>query len=146
MIGPGGYAVIILAVGWILLVAFIAYVLVKLGGVLQSTEELVDGIAEKTVPLLGEVTTSVVHVNQELERVDAITENVQTMTGNVAGLTTLFAATLGSPLVKVAAFSYGVRRAAGRKHKDDVTARVKSELKAERKAGKAGRSGKAGQR
>jgi uncharacterized protein YoxC len=142
MIGPGGYAVIILAVGWILLVAFIAYVLVKLGGVLQSTEELVDGIAEKTVPLLGEVTTSVVHVNQELERVDAITENVQTMTGNVAGLTTLFAATLGSPLVKVAAFSYGVRRAAGRKHKDDVTARVKSELKAERKAGQAARKGK----
>jgi uncharacterized protein YoxC len=136
MIGPGGYAVIILAVGWILLVAFIAYVLVKLGGVLSSTEELVDGITEKTVPLLGEVTTTVVHVNDELARVDAITENVQTMTGNVAGLTTLFAATLGSPLVKVAAFSYGVRRAAGRKHKSDVESRVKSELKAERKAKK----------
>jgi hypothetical protein len=141
MIGPGGYAVIILAVGWILLVAFIAYVLVKLGGVLQSTGELVDGITDKTIPLLGEVTTSVVHVNQELERVDAITENVQTVTGNVAGLTTLFAATLGSPLVKVAAFSYGVRRAAGRKHKGDVEARVKSELKAERKAGRSGRAG-----
>ncbi|MDQ1710933.1 MAG: hypothetical protein QOE45_383 [Frankiaceae bacterium] len=136
MIGPGGYAVLILAIGWILLVAFIAYVLVKLGGVLQSSGELIDGITEKTVPLLGEVTTTVVHVNEELERVDAITENVQTVTGNVAGLTTLFAATLGSPLVKVAAFSYGVRRAAGRKHKSDVQARVKTEMKAERKARK----------
>ncbi|HEU0131425.1 MAG TPA: DUF948 domain-containing protein [Mycobacteriales bacterium] len=132
MIGPGGYAVIILAIGWILLVAFLAYVLVKLGGVLQSTEELVDGITEKTIPLLGEVTASVVHVNAELERVDAITENVQTMSSNVAGLTTLFGATLGSPLVKVAAFSYGVRRAASRRAKSDVEARIKDELKAER--------------
>jgi len=136
MIGPGGYAVLILAIGWILLVAFIAYVLVKLGGVLQSTEELVDGITERTVPLLGEVTTTVVHVNAELERVDAITEHVQTMTSNVSGLTTLFAATLGSPVVKVAAFSYGVRRAAKRNAKDDLEKRVKAEMKAERKGRK----------
>jgi uncharacterized protein YoxC len=133
MIGPGGYAVLILAIGWILLVAFIAYVLVKLGGVLQSTEELVDGITERTVPLLGEVTTTVVHVNAELERVDTITEHVQTMTSNVSGLTTLFAATLGSPVVKVAAFSYGVRKAARKSAKDDVTKRVKAEMKAEKK-------------
>ena len=100
-----------------------------------------NAVAEKTVPLLGEVTTSVVHVNAELERVDAITENVQSVTSNVAGLATLFAATLGSPIVKVAAVSYGVRRAAGRKHKSDVESRVKAELKAEKKARKNGRKG-----
>jgi hypothetical protein len=43
--------------------------------------------------------------------VDAITSNVQQVTTNVSALTSLFAATLGSPLVKVAAFSYGVRQA-----------------------------------
>jgi hypothetical protein len=101
----------------------------------------VDGITERTVPLLGEVTTSVVHVNAELERVDAITENVQTVTSNVAGLATLFAATLGSPVVKVAAFTYGVRRAAGRKHKADVECRVKAEIKNERRAAKATKKG-----
>jgi uncharacterized protein YoxC len=136
MIGPGGYAVLALAFGWVVLVGFLAYVLVKLGGVLQSSAELVDGITEKTVPLLGEVTTSVVHVNMELERVDAITENVQNVTSNVAGLTALFAATLGSPVVKVAAFSYGVRKAAGRKHRSDVEDRVKAELKSERRSRK----------
>jgi hypothetical protein len=136
MIGPGGYAVLALAFGWVVLVGFLAYVLVKLGGVLQSTAELVDGVTEKTVPLLGEVTTSVVHVNMELERVDAITENVQNVTSNVAGLTSLFAATIGSPVVKVAAFSYGVRKAATRKHRSDVEDRVKREMKAERKAKK----------
>ena len=133
MIGPGGYAVLGLAFGWIVLVGFISYVLVKLGGVLESTEELVDGITERTIPLLGEVTTSVVHVNAELERVDAITENVQTVSSNIAGLTTLFGATLGGPLVKVAALSYGVRRAATKRTKSEVEARVKGELKSERK-------------
>jgi uncharacterized protein YoxC len=142
MIGPGGYAVLGLAFGWIVLVGFISYVLVKLGGVLKSTEELVDGITERTIPLLGEVTTSVVHVNAELERVDAITENVQTMSSNIAGLTTLFGATLGSPLVKVAAFSYGVRKAAGRKAKNDVEDRIKTEMKAERASARATRKGR----
>jgi uncharacterized protein YoxC len=132
MIGPGGFAVLILAFSAVLLTAFICYVLVKLGGVLGSTEELIAGVTERTVPLLGEVTTTVVHVNTELERVDAITENVQTMSNNVAGLTTLFAATLGSPVVKVAAFSYGVRRAAKGKAKDDLEKRVKDQMKAER--------------
>ena len=139
MIGPGGYAVLILAFGWVLLVAFMCYVFVKLGGVLGSSQELIEGITERTVPLLGEVTTTVVHVNHELERVDAITENVQTMSNNVAGLTTLFAATLGSPVVKVAAFSYGVRRAAQGKAKDDLEKRVKDEMKAERAEKKKGR-------
>ena len=139
MIGPGGYAVLALAFGWVVLVGFLGYVLIKLGGVLQQTAELVEGITDKTVPLLGEVTTSVVHVNMELERVDAITENVQGITSNVAGLTTLFAATLGSPIVKVAAFSYGVRRAAGRKRKSEFEDRVKAEMKAD-KAKRKGRN------
>lgn len=139
MIGPGGYAVLGLSFGWIVLVGFLSYVFVKLAGVLQSTEELVDGITERTIPLLGEVTTSVVHVNTELERVDAITENVQTVTSNVAGLTTVFSATLGSPIVKVAAMSYGVRRAAKKRTRSDVEARVKAAMKDEKKSKKGGR-------
>ncbi len=142
MIGPGGYAVLALAFGWVVLVGFLGFVLVKLGAVLQQSADLIEGIADKTVPLLGEVTTSVVHVNAELERVDAIAENVQNVTSNVAGLTTLFAATLGSPIVKVAAFSYGVRRAAGRKAKTDLEDRVKQEMKADRASRRAERRGR----
>jgi len=82
------------------------------------------------VPLLGEVTTSVTHVNRELVRVDAITANVQSMTGNVSALTSLFAATLGSPIIKVAAFSYGVRSVAAKRQEKDVNKRVREELKA----------------
>jgi anthranilate phosphoribosyltransferase len=88
------------------------------------------------VPLLGEVTGTVVHVNEELVRVDAITANVQSITGNISALASLFAATLGGPVVKVAAFSYGVRRAAGKKDAADIEKRVKAQIKAEKKAAK----------
>ena len=83
--------------------------------------------------VLGEVTGTVTHVNDELVRVDAITANVQSITGNVSALTSLFAATLGGPVVKVAAFSYGVRRAAGKKNAEAIEKRVKAEIKAEKK-------------
>ena len=129
MLTGGQVAGLIVAVFFAILVLVLCLVLVKLGRVVEETQRLVAGITDKTVPLLGEVTTSVVHVNKELTRVDAITANVQSISGNVSALTSLFAATLGSPIIKVAAFSYGVRRAANKRDSDEVTKRVKAELK-----------------
>lgn len=110
-----------------------------LGAILESTEELIDGVTKETVPLLSEVTTSVVHVNEELVRVDAITENVQTMSSNVASLVALFGATLGTPVVKVAAFSYGVRKAISSRNKADLESRVQQKMKEDRRARRAAR-------
>jgi uncharacterized protein YoxC len=121
------------AVAFVVLVIFLGLVLIKLGRVLEETQKLVAGITDQTVPLLGEVTTSVVHVNQELTRVDAITANVQSISGNVSALTSLFAATLGSPVIKVAAFSYGVRSAASRRSEKDINKRVREELKSSKR-------------
>jgi uncharacterized protein YoxC len=135
----GEIAGLIVAVFWAILVCFMAYVLVKLGKVVGDTSSLVTGVTDQTVPLLGEVTSSVVHVNLELERVDAITANVQTISSNVSALTGVFAATLGSPVIKVAAFSYGVRRAFNDHREADVRKRVKSELKASKVARRAAR-------
>src|SRR4051794_19791814 len=137
----GEIAGLIAAAAFVLLVGLLAIPILKMGGVLTETQKLVSGITDKTVPLLGEVTTSVVHVNLELDRVDAITANVQSMTGNVSALTSLFAATLGSPVVKVAAFSYGVRRAASRRSAADIEKQVRANIKAERSAAKAARRG-----
>ena len=133
MLTGGQVAGLIVAVFFAILVLVLCMVLVKLGRVVEETQKLVAGITDQTVPLLGEVTTSVTHVNQELVRVDAITANVQSMTGNLSSLTSLFAATLGSPVIKVAAFSYGVRRAANKRDHDDMTKRVKAELKASKR-------------
>lgn len=129
MLTGGQVAGLIAAVFFALLMLALCYLVLKLSKTVEETQRLVAGITDKTVPLLGEVTTSVTHVNQELVRVDAITANVQSMTGNLSSLTSLFAATLGSPVIKVAAFSYGVRRAAGKRDHDEMTKKVKAELK-----------------
>ena len=42
---------------------------------------------------------------------DGITTNARSVTGNVSALTSLFTATMGGPLVKTAAFSYGLSKA-----------------------------------
>ncbi len=133
MLTAGEVAGLIVAVFFAVAVAFLAMVLVRLSKVLEETQRLVAGVTDKTIPLLGEVTGTVVHVNDQLVRVDAVTANVQSITTNAQAMTSLFSATLGSPLVKVAAFSYGVRRAAARKERAEVQRRVKAELKAEKK-------------
>lgn len=129
MLTAGQVAGLIFAIAFAILMLGLTYIVLKLGRTVDELQRLVAGITDKTVPLLGEVTDSVTHVNAELVRVDAITANVQSMTGNLSSLTSLFAATLGSPIIKVAAFSYGVRRAANKRDHDDVTKRVKAELK-----------------
>jgi uncharacterized protein YoxC len=107
----GDIAGLIAAVAFVALVAFLAVPILKLGKLIDDTRGTVQGVTKETIPLLHEVTTTVTTTNGELERVSAITTNVQQVTTNVSALTALFAATLGSPVIKVAAFTYGVRQA-----------------------------------
>jgi ABC-type transporter Mla subunit MlaD len=67
--------------------------------------------SDEADPLFNGANTTVTHVNAQLERLDGITANAQAVTGNVSALTSLFTATLGGPLVRVAALSYGVSKA-----------------------------------
>jgi uncharacterized protein YoxC len=136
VVSVGDVVGLIFAVFFALAMLGLVYLLVRLSRTVDELTRLVGGITEKTVPLLGEVTGTVTHVNEELVRVDAITANVQSISGNVSALTSLFAATLGSPVVKVAAFSYGVRNAASKRSAKDIEKRVKAEIKREKKAGK----------
>lgn len=54
----------------------------------------------------------------QIDRVDAIASDVQEVTSNASALSTTVASTFGGPLVKVAAFGYGVRRAIGGRRED----------------------------
>jgi hypothetical protein len=69
------------------------------------------------------------HVNAQLDRVDAITGTVEKATTNLSGLVAVFAATLGGPAVKTAAFTYGVRKAISARRHDQVERQVRSELR-----------------
>ena len=107
----GDIAGLIAALAFAYLVFRIGRVVGKAGEILEEARLGVKGVSDGAVPLLGEVTSTVTATNEQLVRVDTITTNVATMSSNVNALTSLFAATLGSPVVKVAAFSYGVRSA-----------------------------------
>lgn len=97
------------------LVAILAVPIFKLGKVFDEIRVTIKQIADGTTPLIDEVTTTVATTNTQLTKVDDISNNISDATANISALSSLFAATLGSPLIKVAAFSYGVRQAfAGR--------------------------------
>jgi uncharacterized protein YoxC len=100
-------------------------------------------VADQTGPLLTQVNTTIgnvntalvqVHtsldgVNLQLARLDAITNNVQHISTNVANLSTVVSAAAANPLVKVAAFGYGVRKAAANRRQADEDKAVRSELR-----------------
>ncbi|MCX4552218.1 DUF948 domain-containing protein [Streptomyces sp. NBC_01387] len=111
----GEVAGILVAVFWAILVSFLAVVLVRLAQTLRATTKLVADVTDQAVPLLADASTAVRTAQTQLERVDAIATDVQEVTSNASALSTTVASTFGGPLVKVAAFGYGVRQALGRK-------------------------------
>jgi uncharacterized protein YoxC len=111
MLSGGQIAALIAAVFWAILVAFLAFALVKVGKVIGEAGKLVSGLADETAPLLEQAGTSLAKANGELDRVDGLAADAKTVTGNVAFLTSLFTLTVGEPAIKAAAASYAVRRA-----------------------------------
>jgi uncharacterized protein YoxC len=96
------------------MVIVVCVVLANVFRMLTSTIELIDGVTSQTVPLLHNVNGTVTLVNQELVRVDGILTTVETVTATVGNLVNVVSTTISSPLVKLSAFAYGLRRAAGK--------------------------------
>jgi uncharacterized protein YoxC len=111
IISVGDIAGVIAALAFAFLVVRLGSLIGKAGKVLDETRIGVRGVSEQTVPLLSQVTDTVSSTNEQIVRLDTITANVSSMSTNLNALTSLFAATVGSPVVKVAAFTYGVRSA-----------------------------------
>ncbi|MGB8385392.1 MAG: DUF948 domain-containing protein [Dermatophilaceae bacterium] len=109
----GDIAGALAALAFAYLVLRLGSVIGKAGAILDEARVGVKGLSDQSVPLLGEVTNTVSATNEQLARLDTVTTNVANMSTNVNALTSLFAATLGGPLIKVAAFSFGVRMAVG---------------------------------
>ncbi|MFJ5556672.1 DUF948 domain-containing protein [Streptomyces sp. NPDC093250] len=121
-VSGGEVAGILVAVFWAILVSFLAVALARLAQTLRATTKLVAEVTDQAVPLLADASAAVRSAQTQIERVDAIASDVQEVTSNASALSTTVASTFGGPLVKVAAFGYGVRRAmSGRK--DDAPAK-----------------------
>jgi uncharacterized protein YoxC len=138
-VSAGEWAGLIAALAVVVLVLLLAVPLLKLGRTLDETTLTIRQVREQSQPILSQASTTVTHVNANLERVDDITGNAANVSSNVAALTSVFAATLGSPLIKVAAFSYGVRSAAKKKREGAALASAQQYAKDERRARRAAR-------
>jgi uncharacterized protein YoxC len=132
-------AALIAAAAFVLLVGLLAVPVLKLGRTLDEATLAIRKAHEGAQPILTNANDTVAQVNKELARVEGITQSAQAVSSNAAALTALFATTLGSPVVKVAAFSYGVRQAAVKRRQSDTTRRVRNQMRAERRAARAGR-------
>ncbi|MFC6936127.1 DUF948 domain-containing protein [Actinomadura yumaensis] len=100
-----------MAVFWAVLVSFLAFTLLKLARLLRDAGRLVADIGDQAGPLMEDMTRTVRRANEQLGRTDMITKQVAGVTQNVSAVTTVMTSVVGGPLVKAAAFSYGVRKA-----------------------------------
>jgi len=110
-VSVGQIAALIAAGAFVVLVGLLAVPLLKLGRTLDEATVAIRKAHEGSAPLLDNAQTTLHQVNTQLERVDGITSSARTVSSNISVLTSLFTATLGGPLVRAAAFSYGLNRA-----------------------------------
>lgn len=132
----GGIAAIIAAAAFVLLVGALVVPILKLGRTVDATTRAITEVTAQAVPILADVHVTVRGVNEtlggvnvQLGKVDTVTDHVSTVTANVSSLTSLFTTTLGSPMVKAAAITYGLRSAVTSRRKAGVEREVRAEVK-----------------
>ena len=149
----GEIAALVAAGAFLMLVLVLAVPILRLRRTVDAATRALDGVADQVGPLLARANTTVenvngaltqVHVsldgvNLQLARLDTITSHAQMVTANVANLSTIVSAAAANPLVKVAAFSYGVRKATAARRKEAEEQQVREALKEQRRAARRGR-------
>jgi uncharacterized protein YoxC len=146
----GEIAGLIAAGAFAMLVIVLAVPILKLGRTVDAATRAINDLTERTGPLLGNVNETVENVNTalgqvqvsldgvnvQLAKVDSITEHVSHVTANVANLSTVVAAAAANPLVKVASFGYGVRKAVANRRRAEEEREVRATMKQRRKSGR----------
>ncbi|GAA1664857.1 DUF948 domain-containing protein [Fodinicola feengrottensis] len=145
----GEVAGLIAAIAFLLLVGVLAVPLLKLGRTVDQATRAMTQVADGLGPTLANINTTIdgvnetlVGVNGQLIKVDVMTTNVQQVTTNAAAMTTLFASTVGGPLVRVAAVTYGVRHAIVARREGELQREATARIKSERKAARRSRRGR----
>jgi uncharacterized protein YoxC len=140
-------AALVAAGAFLMLVLVLAVPILRLRHTVDAATRVINDLNDRTAPLLGNVNTTIenvntalgqVHVsldgvNLQLAKIDTMTGHVQSVTANVASLTAVVSAAASNPLVKVAAFGYGVRKAAAARRSADEDKEVRAEIKQRRK-------------
>ena len=142
----GEIAGLIAAGAFLMLVVVLAWPIIKLGRTVDAATRSINDLTDRTGPLLsdvndtvrgvntalGQVQVSLDGVNLQLAKVDTITEHAAHVTANVANLSTVVGAAAANPLIKVASFGYGLRKATAARRRADEDRAVRAELKQRR--------------
>lgn len=150
----GDIAALIAAGAFAMLVLVACVPIYRLRKTVDAATQAINDLNDRTAPVLGNVNATVenvnaalgqVHVtldgvNTQLERVDTITAHAASVSANVANLSAVVTSAATNPLVKVASFGYGLRRAASQRRKADDEKEVRAELKERRRLGRRRRS------
>jgi uncharacterized protein YoxC len=147
-VDAGDVAGLIAAGAFLMLVLVLAVPILRLRRTVDAATRAINDLNDRSEPLLqnlnqtvvgvnsslAQVGTSLDGVNLQLERLDTITGHAATVSANVANLATVVTATASSPLVKAAAFTYGVRRAAANRRAADEDKEVRAEVRQRRRS------------
>jgi uncharacterized protein YoxC len=146
-VSGGSIAALVAAGAFFMLVLVLAVPILRLRHTIDAATRALRDVADQTGPILGNVNTTIGNVNTalgqvqtsldgvnlQLARLDTITEHAAHVSANVANLSTIVSAAAANPLVKVAAFTYGVRKAAANRRHAAEEAELRAELKQRRK-------------
>ena len=146
----GEIAGLIAAGAFAMLVIVLAVPILKLGRTMDAATRAINDLTDRTGPLLGNVNETVANVNTalgqvqvsldgvnvQLAKVDTITEHASHITASVANVATIVAAAAANPLVKVASFGYGLRKAVATRRHAEEDREVRATIKQRRKAGR----------
>lgn len=149
----GEVAALIAAIAFAMLVLILVLPILRLRHTVDAATRMINDVNERTAPLLSEVNTTVKNVNTALDqvqtsldgvnlqlaKVDTMTNHAQNITANVANLATIVSAAAASPLVKVAAFGYGVRRATAARRHAETEREVRDTIKQQQRDRRRGR-------
>lgn len=133
----GEIAALVAAAAFVLLVLLLAVPLLKLGRTLDEATLAVRKTHDGMGPLLTEAHETIESINQQLVHVEGIAKNVNSMTTNVAAMTSVVSSTLGSPMIKAAAFTYGVRKTVAERRDADAVKAARRKHRADRRTRRA---------
>lgn len=92
------------------LVVFLCLVLFTVFRLLTQVGDLLQGVTDETVPLIGGLNETISGVNVELARVDTIIAGVQSITATADRLAGVIHTAVSNPMIKVAAYAAGTAR------------------------------------
>lgn len=143
----GEIAALIAAGAFAMLVLVLAVPLLRLRHTVDAATRAIRDLTDRTAPVLGKADTTMdnvntalgqVHVsldavNLQLQKVDAITGHAAHISANVANLAGVVTSVASNPLVKAAAFGYGVRKAAARRSQQEEEREVRELVRGQRR-------------